>query len=79
MVDEDESPIVCSRYPDDLPSKEAMRQREQSSFSTTQKALPFITPERAVGSSLREGDTVSCEVGQDRTTGKAKAEHVSVL
>jgi CspA family cold shock protein len=31
------------------------------------------------GGSLREGDKVSFEVGQDRKTGKSKAENVSVL
>lgn len=31
------------------------------------------------GDSLREGDKVSFEIGQDRKTGKSKAENVSVL
>jgi CspA family cold shock protein len=31
------------------------------------------------GGSLREGEKVSYEVGQDRKTGKSKAENVSVL
>jgi cold shock CspA family protein len=31
------------------------------------------------GNSLREGDKASFEVGQDRKTGKSKAENVSVL
>jgi CspA family cold shock protein len=31
------------------------------------------------GGSLREGDKVSFEVGQDRKTGKSKAENVSGL
>ncbi|RVO86301.1 cold-shock protein, partial [Sinorhizobium meliloti] len=31
------------------------------------------------GGSLKEGDKVSYEIGQDRKTGKSKAENVSVL
>jgi CspA family cold shock protein len=31
------------------------------------------------GGSLREGEKVSYELGQDRKTGKSKAESVSVL
>lgn len=31
------------------------------------------------GGSLREGDNITFEVGQDRKTGKSKAENVSVL
>lgn len=55
------------------------------------KGFGFITPEGGGqdvfvhvsalqrGGSLREGDKVSFEVGQDRKTGKSKAENVSVL
>jgi len=60
-------------------------------FFNDDKGFGFITPENggqdvfvhvsalASGSSLREGDKVSFEVGQDRKTGKSKAENVSVL
>jgi cold shock protein len=60
-------------------------------FFNDDKGFGFITPENggqdvfvhvsalAHGGSLREGDKVSFEVGQDRKTGKSKAENVSVL
>jgi CspA family cold shock protein len=60
-------------------------------FFNDDKGFGFITPENggqdvfvhvsalASGSSLREGDKVSFEVGQDRKTGKSKAENVSVV
>lgn len=60
-------------------------------FFNDDKGFGFITPENggqdvfvhvsalARGGSLREGDKVSFELGQDRKTGKSKAENVSVL
>jgi cold shock protein len=60
-------------------------------FFNDDKGFGFITPENGgadvfvhvsalrQGGSLREGDKVSFEVGQDRKTGKSKAENVSVL
>ncbi|MBY2919720.1 cold-shock protein [Rhizobium leguminosarum] len=59
-------------------------------FFNDDKGFDFITPENGgqdvfvhvsalVGGSPREGDKVSFEVGQDRKTGKSKAENVSVL
>lgn len=58
-------------------------------FFNNDKGFGFITPTNggqdvfvhvsAVrGGSLREGDKVSYELGQDRKTGKSKAENVSV-
>ncbi|PZM12923.1 cold-shock protein [Rhizobium tubonense] len=60
-------------------------------FFNDEKGFGFITPETGgtdvfvhvsalqQGDSLREGDKVIFEVGQDRKTGKSKAENVSVL
>ncbi|NTF10771.1 cold-shock protein [Agrobacterium rubi] len=60
-------------------------------FFNDDKGFGFITPENSgtdvfvhvsalqQGGSLREGDNVTFEVGQDRKTGKSKAENVSVL
>ena len=60
-------------------------------FFNTDKGFGFITPENVgadvfvqisalqVGSSLSEGQKVSYEIGQDRKTGKTKAENVHAL
>ncbi len=60
-------------------------------FFNDDKAFGFVTPDNGGtdvfvhmsalqrGGSLREGDKVSFEVGQDRKSGKSKAENVSVL
>jgi len=60
-------------------------------FFNNDKGFGFITRENGgadvfvhvsalqQGASLREGDKVSFQLGQDRKTGKSKAENVSVL
>jgi CspA family cold shock protein len=60
-------------------------------FFNEDKGFGFITPENGgtdvfvhvsaleSGGSLREGQQVSYEVGQDRKTGKSKAENVRTI
>lgn len=60
-------------------------------FFNDEKGYGFITSEKSGhdvfvhisslqrGSTLREGDQVTFEIGQDRNTGKLQAENVSVL
>lgn len=59
-------------------------------FFNTQKGFGFITPEGGgtdvfvhvsaiQGDALNEGQRVSYDLGQDRKTGKSKAENVRVL
>jgi CspA family cold shock protein len=63
---------------------------ETVKFYNGDKGYGFITPDQAGddifvhatalphGSSLKEGDKVSFEIGQDRRTGKSRAESVRV-
>ncbi len=60
-------------------------------FFSEEKGFGFISPdnggqdvfvhvsELAGGGSLKQGDKVSFNIGQDRRTGKTKAENVTVL
>lgn len=82
-------PIVCARIIENF--GKASMATGTVKFFNDDKGFGFITPENGGqdvfvhvsalerGGSLREGDKVTFEVGQDRKTGKSKAENVSVL